>query len=125
MKSTFGLRENNRDSLADLSSFRIVLADGKQVPLASVADIETARGWSRISRFNAIRTVTIRGDVDTRLANTAAVIAHFKEGFLANYTLKHPTVRVSFAGENAESGQNDIFHGTSDGHRSSRRFHVA
>ena len=84
------LRENNRDSLADLSSFRIVLADGKQVPLASVADIETARGWSRISRFNAIRTVTIRGDVDTRLGEHGGRHCTFQRGFLSELHIGAP-----------------------------------
>ena len=97
------LSDKNRDSLADLTAFRFVLPDGKQVPLESVVDITTKRGWSRISRIDGQRTVTIRGDVDTRLANTAAVLGQFEEGFLADYSSSHPNVRISLAGESSES----------------------
>jgi multidrug efflux pump subunit AcrB len=97
------LGDDHRDSLADLAAFRILLPDGKQVPLETVAVLQTERGWSRISRINGRRTVTIRGDVDTRLANTAAIIGQFENSFLANYSAEHPHVQVSIAGESKES----------------------
>jgi multidrug efflux pump subunit AcrB len=99
------LRDDNRDSLADLSSFRFVLPDGKQVPLEAVAEIQTERGWSRISRINGQRSVTIRGDVDTRLANTAAIIGQFEDGFLADYAAENPRLRISIEGESKESAK--------------------
>ncbi|MEO1615213.1 MAG: efflux RND transporter permease subunit [Planctomycetota bacterium] len=97
------LSELNRDSLDDLSSFRVLLPDGKQVPLETVAEVEMGRGWSRISRVNGRRTVTIRGDVDTRFANTAAILKHFERDFLADYIKSNPSIQVSLEGESAES----------------------
>ena len=97
------LREDHRDSLADLSSFRVLLPDGNQVPLKAVAEVQAERGWSRISRIDGRRTVTIRGDVDTRVANTAAIIGQFEEGFVARYSAAHPQIQISIAGETKES----------------------
>ena len=99
------LRDDNRDSLADLSSFRFLLPDGKQVPLETVAEIQTERGWSRISRINGQRTVTIRGDVDTRLTNTSAIIGQLENGFLADYSDEHSNVQISIEGESKESAK--------------------
>jgi hydrophobic/amphiphilic exporter-1 (mainly G- bacteria), HAE1 family len=97
------LNASNRDSLADLTAFRFVLPDGSQVPLESVAEITSERGWSRISRINGQRSVTVRGDVDTRLANTAAVLGQFQSDFLTKYIAERPNLRFSLEGETSES----------------------
>jgi multidrug efflux pump subunit AcrB len=64
----------DKNSLADLEYFHITTDEGKQVPLAAVATLDTGRGFARISRINSRRTVTIRGDVDTKVANTNEII---------------------------------------------------
>lgn len=99
------LCEHDRDSLEELSSFLILLPDGKQVPLGSIVDIEVERGWSRVSRVNGLRTVTVRGDVDTRLANTASIINQFEDGFMQTYLSEHPSVSLSIEGEHTESAE--------------------
>ena len=92
-----------RDSLADLSAFHFLLPDGKQVPLESVAEIETEQGWSRISRINGQRSVTIRGEVDTRIANTAMIIKEVEQGFLKDYVAERPGLTYSIEGESKQS----------------------
>ncbi|MEM9703768.1 MAG: efflux RND transporter permease subunit, partial [Planctomycetota bacterium] len=72
----------SQDSLEDLTNFRFTLPDGTQVPLASVAKLEETRGWSRIARVDRVRTASLRGDVDGRRTNTAAVTAALKNEFL-------------------------------------------
>ena len=64
----------DKNCLADLEYFHITTDAGKQVPLAAVATLDTGRGFARISRINSRRTVTIRGDVDTKTANTNEII---------------------------------------------------
>ena len=97
------LSAGDRDSLSDLSAFHFVLPDGKQVALESVAEIETEQGWSRISRINGQRTVTIRGEVDTRVANTQMIINEVTKGYLERYEHDHPGVSYSIEGESKQS----------------------
>lgn len=57
------LKHDDQNSLADLEYFHFTLPDGKQVPLDAVAEVEQGRGWARIARVDAKRTVTVRGDI--------------------------------------------------------------
>ena len=70
------LDEGARQSLDTLRELRIRTADGREVPLAAVADIDFAPGLNRINRRNGYRTITVsaelsdpaaRGDVDRSL----------------------------------------------------------
>ena len=96
------LRRDDRDSLADFEYFHFTLPGGGRVPLGAVADVEIERGWSRIARVNGMRTVTLRGDVDSRLTNTVSLIAEIQSNFLPKLQQQHPSVAVSFEGEPKE-----------------------
>ncbi len=97
------LGREDQNSLADLEYFHFTLPDGKQVPLSAVAEVETRRGWSRIARVNGMRTVTLRGDIDTRLTNTATIFAELETAFQPALAEKYPRVNVSFEGETKEA----------------------
>jgi multidrug efflux pump subunit AcrB len=96
------LPAGDQDSLADLDYFAVTLADGAQVPLTTVASIETGRGFARIARIDGRRTVTIRGDLDTRVANLNEVLTDTRERFLPKLQRQFPGVEVSLEGETAE-----------------------
>jgi multidrug efflux pump subunit AcrB len=96
------LMHSDRDSLADFESFYFNLPGGERVPLSAVAEVETDRGWSRIARVGGIRTVTLRGDVDARQANTMNLIQEMERTLLPQYETKYPGVAVSFEGEPKE-----------------------
>lgn len=96
------LMHADRDSLADFESFYFNLPGGERVPLSAVAEVETDRGWSRIARVGGIRTVTLRGDVDAKRANTMNLIEEMKRTLLPQYETKYPGVAVSFEGEPKE-----------------------
>ena len=96
------LMHADRDSLADFESFYFNLPGGERVPLSAVAEVETDRGWSRIARVGGVRTVTLRGDVDSRQANTMNLIEQMKRTLLPQYEAKYPGVAVSFEGEPKE-----------------------
>lgn len=93
------LRRDDQDSLEDLEYFHVTLPDGKRVPLHAVARAETGRGWARIARINGSRTVTLRGEVDSNLANTTDLIEEVKAGFLPRLTATYPDITVAFEGE--------------------------
>ncbi|QDV40850.1 Toluene efflux pump membrane transporter TtgB [Stieleria neptunia] len=99
------LNASDRDSLADFNDFHVVLADGSRVPLSAVAKIEVATGWSRIARLDGRRTVTLIGEVDTRVANTASLMGLFRRDAVAEIEQQHPGVDIQIEGESQESAE--------------------
>ena len=98
------LAEKHKDSLADLDTFTISMPGGALVPLSTVAVIDEDRGYARINRVNRVRTVTIQGDVDVRVANANEVIADTRRRFLSDFQKRHPEVRVAIEGQDKEAG---------------------
>lgn len=99
------LAAEDRDSLADLDYFAIVLPDGSQVPLTAVADIVLERGHSRIHRINGQRAVTIQGDVDSDVANVNEIIADTQEHFLPTLQAAYPGLSVQLEGQAKEGAK--------------------
>lgn len=90
-----------QDSLADLDAFAVTLPNGRHMPLTAVAELETGRGVSRISRIDGRRTVTLRGEVDGRVTNLNQVLAVTQEAFLPGLLGRYPDIEVSLEGEAA------------------------
>lgn len=55
--------EEARRSLDTLRNFRIRTSDGREVPLAAVADVEFAPGLNRINRRDRMRTITVAAEL--------------------------------------------------------------
>ncbi|MEM7025247.1 MAG: efflux RND transporter permease subunit, partial [Pseudomonadota bacterium] len=94
-----------QSSLGDLDRFDITLPDGRRVPLSAVATLETGRGVARIARVDGQRTVTVRGDVDSRVTNLGQVLAITSEQFLPGLVERYPGVVVSLQGEADEQAK--------------------
>lgn len=99
------LADRDRATLTDVEGFRITTTNGDQVPLSAVAIVEQDRGYARIQRVNGVRTVTITGDMDTRLANAREVIEHTKQAFLPDLLNRYPDVSTSIEGESKETNK--------------------
>lgn len=97
------LSEADQSTLTQLEEFRISTASGVQIPLGAVATLETGRGYSRINRIDGMRTVTIQGDVDTRLANAGEIVKETRERFLNDLLQRFPDVQVSLEGQSKEA----------------------
>lgn len=97
------LRPNDQNTLADLETFYFTGTNGEQIPLATVAEVWQDRGWSRIARVDGLRTVTVRGGVDTRKANSAALLGKLKSEFLPTLREKYPALRFEFEGQAKEA----------------------
>jgi multidrug efflux pump subunit AcrB len=93
----------DRDSLGDLAGFRILTRAGDAVPLETVAEIREQRGYARIHRIDGLRTVTVQGDIDDRVANAAEIIADTERRFLPELRKRFPSIRVGQEGQAAES----------------------
>jgi len=96
------IADKNRDSIGRLENFYLINEEGKRVPLTSVASITRDRGYAGIRRVDGIRTVTVTGDLDTRLANAADIIAHTRTRFLPELQQDFPGVTTGLEGQEKE-----------------------
>ena len=99
------LRAKDKDSLADLDYFTISTPAGDQIPLGSVATLKHDRGYSRINRINGLRTISVTGELDARIANTNEILADTQKRFIPEFLKRNPTVSLSLEGENKEAGK--------------------
>ncbi len=99
------LSSQDRATLTDIEAFRITTPNGDQVPLASVAEIEQGRGFSRIQRINGVRAVTISGDLDSRLANAREIVRHTQQNFLVSLLEAYPGVEVAIEGQSQQTAK--------------------
>ena len=97
------LARADRDGLADLDYFTVTTATSAQVPLTSVAMVESGRGFARINRVDGRRTVAVQGDVDPSIANASEVIAETQNQFIPGLRNRYPGLDVVFEGEAKES----------------------
>ncbi len=97
------LKDEDQNSLADLEYFHVTLPGGKQIPLGTAAVLESGRGYARIARIDGQRTVTVQGNIDSRMANAAEIVQKFKKEFLSEIESEYPSVRVMIEGESKES----------------------
>ena len=97
------LQDADKLNINQLNNFPIILPDGTEIPLSAVAKIQQERGVSRINRIEGQPTVTIIGDVDPLLANTAEVLADIDQNFIQPLLQQQPNLQVKFEGE-AEEG---------------------
>ncbi|MEM7776225.1 MAG: efflux RND transporter permease subunit [Pseudomonadota bacterium] len=96
---------SDRNRRGGLDDFVVTTSSGELVPLSSIATLETDRGYARINRIDGLRTVTVQGDVDTRIANAAEVVADTQRRFFPEFRERHPEVKITVAGQNQEAGQ--------------------
>lgn len=97
------LAPRDRDSLGDLDGFHIALPDGRQVPLSVVAEVSPGRGFARVARVEGRRTVTVQGDVDSEVANTAELMGELQRTLVPKLAKDYPDVSLVLEGEAKES----------------------
>ncbi len=89
---------SERRSVADLENMRIRTPSGDEVPFASVAEVEFGKGYSRISRLNRERTVTVSADLNPELVEPQEVIRNLRENFIPELLARHPGVNYGLEG---------------------------
>ncbi|MDT7855047.1 efflux RND transporter permease subunit [Rubrivirga sp. S365] len=97
---TVRLREADRENLRQLESLT-VLAEGRQVPLVSVAQIVPASGLGSVTRLGQERVVTVQGDAAPG-ANAQAVLQEV-QAYLADDVAAVPSgYTVAYTGESED-----------------------
>lgn len=99
------LAKADKSTLYALEDFRITDKNGQQIPLTTLVEIERARGFSRIERINGQRSVTIIGDIDTRIANAREVVNHTRKNFIPQLLEQYPGIKTGFEGQSKETAK--------------------
>ncbi|MGD2120007.1 MAG: efflux RND transporter permease subunit [Chromatiales bacterium] len=95
----------DRSSINDLEQLSVTNASGDLIPLPVVADIEEKRGWARINRIDARRTVTIQGDVQREIANAQELLTLAQDDIFPQLRDKYPGLKVDIQGASKESAK--------------------
>ena len=97
------IAKSDRDSVSNIENFYLMNSSQEKVPLRAVATIIQTRGYAGIKRVNSQRTVTISGDVDTRVANAAEIIGNTKKIFLPGLKKEFPGISILLEGQEKET----------------------
>jgi multidrug efflux pump subunit AcrB len=99
------LNPEDRASLSDLDDFKIVLADGSQVPFHEVARVEQVRGFAKIVREGGSRSLSVTANVDERKANAAQIMEELKRDYFPEFLERHPGVELNLEGQEKETAK--------------------
>ncbi len=99
------LNKQEASDLHQLSNFPIILPNGKQILLGSIATLHSQRNYVRIHRVDGLRTVSIFGDVDTKKANTTEMLNQFRRDQVPLLNQKYPGLHFDFEGQAKDSAE--------------------
>jgi multidrug efflux pump subunit AcrB len=93
------LDTDGKNALRDFEQLSLFNNQGVDIPLIAIANIDEKREFSRITRIDHRRTVTISGDIDADIANTNEIIGDTRERFLDGLQQRYPGMYISLEGE--------------------------
>ncbi|WP_417356036.1 efflux RND transporter permease subunit [Gallaecimonas pentaromativorans] len=96
-----------RESLANLENMRIRTSDGSEVPFSYVADMELGDGYSRISRVDGVRAVTVSADADKNKVEPSKVIGELMKDVVPGLKAKYPGISLRMSGEAQDEADNN------------------
>lgn len=99
--------EEERKSINNITSMKIRMPNGTEVPFTEVATFEYGRSDSTIQRADRRRAITITADVDKAdpSANANEVRARLENEFLSKLSDAYPGVAYGFQGEQKDQAQ--------------------
>lgn len=93
------MSSNPDSAIEDFEQLTLISKTGEAMPLSAIATIKEEREFSRVIRINHQRTITVSGDIDTKIANTSEIIKHAHENFLSKLKEKYPNISFGLEGE--------------------------
>jgi multidrug efflux pump subunit AcrB len=107
------LPDDQRNSIEDLSDFRIRTPTGADVPLEEVADAEIAYGPSQINRQDGRRVITVTADVDPSVTTGNEVTADLTANALPALQQRIQGLTYGFGGQQRQQqkAQSSLFIG--------------
>jgi multidrug efflux pump subunit AcrB len=92
----------DRRSIADLENMRIRTPSGDEVPFGSVADVSFGNSYSRISRLNRERTITVSADIDPVIVEPGKLVEEISEDYIPGLLSRYPGVVYGLEGASKE-----------------------
>ncbi|MFC1237177.1 efflux RND transporter permease subunit [Vibrio sp. F74] len=92
-------------NLQQLANFPIIMTDGSQLPLGTVATLDFQRNYVRIQRIDGLRTISVYGDVDNSKVSSASIISQFQTEQAPKLKIKYPGLRFDFEGQSKDSAK--------------------
>lgn len=90
------------DSLGDLDYFTVVSSKGVNAPISAVAELREERGFTRLTRIDGQRTITVEGDVDTTRGNANEIVTDTLYRFVPGLVERYPGITVAIEGQKNE-----------------------
>jgi len=102
-----------RTSEGYLEAMRIRAADGSEIPIGAVADIEIGSSPSVIRRFDRQRSISVTARIDKEIAEPGAITAELRDNVLPGVLANHPSVSYQTSGQtrNLEEVQRELMSG--------------
>ncbi|NVB41054.1 efflux RND transporter permease subunit [Pseudenhygromyxa sp. WMMC2535] len=94
-----------RDTIADLETLSITLSDGSRVPLGSLAYVDQARSYGKVSRREGMRTVTVTGGLDRDQLELDVLMDQFSDEYLPKLQADYPDLEFTIGGELESSAE--------------------
>jgi len=106
------LPDRERYSLASLGDLKILTPEGVSVPLYTVLDVSTRRGFDILRHKDRTLSVRVSADVDPALNNSNDIIADLEVGPLRELASRYG-VEYTFEGRQSDQVEtlDDMFHG--------------
>jgi multidrug efflux pump subunit AcrB len=95
-------KTEDRSSIGQLENMRIRFADGREFPLAEIADFEVVRGVVNINHFDGKREVKVEADIANKKVSVSDITAQIKSEIAPKLKAQFPSVIFSFEGQNKE-----------------------
>ena len=92
----------DRRSIADLENMRIRTPTGDEVPFGSVADVTFGNSYSRISRLNRERTITVSADINPVIVEPGKLVKEISEDYIPGLLSRYPGVVYGLEGASKE-----------------------
>jgi len=86
-----------RSNLSSLENFRVRTADGRELPLLSVVDVEVGTGVERIKRRDGERFIRVRADMDHDLMGD--ITNDINENFMPTLKQRYPGLEILKGGQ--------------------------
>ncbi len=96
------LPKADRASLSSLEEFRVRTPDGREIPLAAVAEASFGEGVTGLDRRQRQRSIMVEAEADREAR--ADIMRELEEGYFRQFDARYPTVTREALGE-AESEQ--------------------
>lgn len=87
-----------RSRISDFEKVHIRTADGREVPLLSVADISFRPGFSTITRTDGMRRIKVTAEVNNRKANSGEIFAQLAKTTFSEIKDRYPGVHLAMQG---------------------------